>query len=413
MVDLLLMITLGFLGSFGHCIGMCVPLTTAFSLSLTQQQTSPPWQQQFTFHLLLNLGRLLSYTLVGAGIGALGSVLIAGGQMAGDGSWLRQGIAILTGLMLIWFGIVQVKPQFLPRLPFLHPLSQGNLHKRLSAAMVRLSFHTKWWTPAALGIVWGLMPCGFLYAAQIKAAETGSLWRGAAILFAFGLGTAPTMLGVGVSTAVVGTNRRSQLYRLAGWLTIFIGVLTLVRTGDGHGLIYITGHGALLCLMLALIARPLRRVWAQPLKYRRTLGVGAFVLALVHVGHTIQHTLGWNWEAVFFMLPQHQIAIACGIMALLLITPAAFTSFDRLQKTLGKRWRQLHLLSVPALVLCTIHIVLIGSHYLGTLQQTWRNYLFVAALGLLTLGVLLVRSRSFWSILSLEKFYAPPLRHDQ
>ncbi|OKH27324.1 hypothetical protein NIES1031_08420 [Chroogloeocystis siderophila 5.2 s.c.1] len=83
MVDLLLMITIGFLGSFGHCVGMCVPLTTAFSLSLTQQQTSPLWQQQFTFHLLLNLGRLLSYTLVGAEIGALGSVLIAGGQMVG------------------------------------------------------------------------------------------------------------------------------------------------------------------------------------------------------------------------------------------------------------------------------------------------------------------------------------------
>lgn len=410
MVDLLLVMTLGFLGSFGHCVGMCVPLTTAFSLSLTQQ-VSPTWRQQFVFHLLLNLGRLASYTLVGAAIGALGSVLIAGGQMAGNGSWLRQGIATITGVMLIWFGIVQVKPQFLPRLPVLHPF-QGNWHTRLSAAMVRLSFHTKWWTPAVLGMVWGLMPCGVLYAAQIKAAETGSLWRGAVTMLAFGLGTVPTMLGVGVSTAAVSTNRRNQLYRLAGWVTICIGILTLLRTGDGHALIYITGHAALLCLMLALIARPIRRVWAQPLKYRRTLGVGAFVLALVHVGHTLEHSFGWNWQAVLFMLPQHQIAIACGIAALLLITPAALTSFDRLQKSLGKRWRQIHLLSIPALLLCAVHVVLIGSHYLGSLQQTWSNHFLTASLGLLTFGVLLVRSRWFWSLLSLEKFYAP-LRHNQ
>jgi DMSO/TMAO reductase YedYZ heme-binding membrane subunit len=72
------------------------------------------------------------------------------------------------------------------------------------------------------------------------------------------------------------------------------------------------------------------------------------------------------------MLPMHQLGMAAGIVALVLMTPAALTSFDRLQKSLGQRWRQIHLLSVPALILCAIHTVLIGSHYFGGLQWTWE-----------------------------------------
>ncbi len=409
MLDLLLIVAVGFLGSFGHCVGMCSPLAAAFSLS--HKQDTAKWQQQLSFHILLNLGRLISYTLVGAAIGALGSIFIAGGQMAGSGSSLRHGIALITGLMLIWFGIIQIQPKFLPRIPLLHPLAQGSLHDHLSRAMVKLSLHTRWWTPALLGMVWGLMPCGFLYTAQIKAAETGNLWRGAATMLAFGLGTLPTMLGVGVSTSLVSADRRSQLYRLAGWVTIAVGVITLLRTGDMMAMVYYTGHASLLCLMLALIARPIRRFWSQPLQYRRALGVGAFVLAVVHVLQTMQHTFDWNLNAISFLLPTHQLAIGMGAIAVALLTPAAFTSFNSLQKALGNRWRQIHLLSVPALLLCVIHAVLIGSHYLGGLEETWRNQLAAVLLAMITLGVLLVRSRWFWSLLSLEKFYAAPPRY--
>jgi len=403
MLDLLLIVALGFLGSFGHCVGMCGPLTVAFSLS--QRQDQKRWQQQLYFHGLLNLGRIVSYALVGAGIGSLGSVLIASGQMAGIGSVLRQWIAILTGVMLIWFGLVQIKPEFLPRLPVLHPLAQGNWHNRLSAAMVKLSLQKGWWTPALLGMVWGLIPCGFLYAAQLKAAQTGNLWFGAATMLAFGLGTMPTMLGVGISASRLSADRRSQLFRMGGWLTLTIGVLTLLRTGD---MVDYTGHAALICLILTLIARPISRLWSYPLHYRRALGVGAFVLALAHTGHMVDHTLNWNFDAFSFMVPMYQLAMGAGALALVLMIPAALTSFDRLQKALGKRWRQIHLLGVPALLLAGIHTVLIGSHYLGNVEWTWGNEVRAAIVGIIIFGVLLVRLRSFWSLLSLAKFYVPP-----
>lgn len=405
MLDLLLIMALGFLGSFGHCAGMCGPLTVAFSLS-SRQQTPPRWQQQFYFHALLNLGRIVSYTLVGAGIGALGSVLVASGQFAGIDSGLRRWMAIFTGVMLIWFGLVQIKPKFLPRLPILHPLKEGIWHNRLNSAMVNLSLKPSNWTPALLGGVWGLIPCGFLYAAQIKAAETGNLWRGAATMLAFGLGTLPTMLGVGVSASKVSADRRSQMFRLGGWITLTIGLLTLLRNGE---MVDYTGYAALLSFMLALIARPISHFWPQPLRYRRALGVGAFVLALAHTGRELDHTLNWNLAALEFMLPSHKLGMWAGIVALALMTPAALTSFDRAQKYLS-HWRQIHLLSVPAFVLCAVHVILIGSHYLGGLQWTWGNKLAATVLGVMSLGVLLIRWRWIWSLFSLNKLYVSPIK---
>jgi uncharacterized protein len=406
MIDFFLIIALGFLGSFGHCFGMCGPLSVAFSLS--QKQENSNWQQQLKFHLLLNLGRMLSYALVGAGIGTIGSVLLSSGQWAGVGSELRHWMAIITGIMLIWFALGQIKPDFLPRIPLFHPLLQGSFHSSLSAGMMKLSLKNRWWTPALLGMTWGLMPCGFLYAAQIKAAETGNLWRGGATMLAFGLGTLPTMLGVGVSTSLVSKDKRSQLFRLGGWVTLTIGVLTLLRTGDT--MVDYTGHAALICLIMSLIARPISKLCSAPLRYRRALGVGAFVLSVAHTAHMMQHSLEWNFAAFFFLPPEFQLGMAAGAVALVLMIPPAFTSFDSLQKSLGKHWRQIHLLCVPALILTAIHAVLIGSHYLGSLQSNRGNQSSAIALGIVTLGVVLVRSKLFWSMLSIEKFYVPPTK---
>ncbi len=415
MIDLLLVMTLGFLGSFGHCVGMCGPLTAAFSLPGLQEQPKSHWQQ-FVFHCCLNLGRVLSYALVGASLGAVGSVLIASGQMAGIGSSLRRGVALLMGLLLIWLGLMQVAPTLLPRLPLLHPLAQQPLHERLSRLMIRVSgqfstrrqSRTHALTPFLLGSLWGLVPCGFLYTAQIKAAETGSAGQGAATMLAFGLGTLPTMLGIGISTARLSGDQRSQLYRLGGWVTLAIGVLTLLRTGEM--MTDYTGHAALVGLLLALSARPLSQVWAAPLRYRRILGVGSFVLAAAHTLHMVEHSWGWKLEAIWFMLPQHQWSILAGAIALLLLLPVALTSFDQAQKRLGSAWRSLHLLTVPALVLSGGHAIFIGSHYLGALQQSKWQQASTALLVLSLLVVLLLRCRWFWKIFALEKFYASPFQ---
>lgn len=361
---------------------------------------------QIRFHFLLNLGRILSYAIVGATIGAIGSVLVAGGQVAGVGSDLRRVITIFTGLLLMWFGVAHINPAVLPTIPFLNPMHSKGLHERLQGAMSRLSLGTSIWTPFLLGLGWGLIPCGFLYAAQIRAVETANLWWGGATLLAFGLGTVPSMVGIGLWSTWLGSDRRHQLFRMGGWVTLFIGMLMLVRTGDQ--MVDYSGHGALICLIMSLIARPVSRLLKGPLQYRRALGVGSFVLSVVHVLHMLEHSWGWNPQALFFMLPQHQVGVGFGIGGLVLMTPLMLTSFDWAQKKMGQQWRKLHLLAIPALMLVVAHCLLVGSNYLGRVQLTWVNGLMISTLGLAVLAVGGARSPLAWRLLSLEKWYVPP-----
>ena len=406
LLELLLLTTLGFCGSFGHCVGMCGPLTASFSLATRSPISTNKWGQ-FQFHSLLNFGRLCSYTLTGAGIGGLGSVLVASGHLAGIDSDLRRWLAIITGLMLIWFGLAKVRPQLLPNLPIFHPLKKSNLHNRLSSVMVNLSMENKWWTPVLLGLVWGFMPCGFLYAAQIKAAETSNIWLGGVNMLAFGVGTLPSMLGVGMLSSFFSADKRSQLFQMAGWVSIFVGIMVVMRNGD---MIDYTGHTAIFCLILALVARPLSRFWNKPLRYRRALGVGAFVLSIAHTGRMLDHSLNWNIQAVSFMLPQHQLGIWAGVISLGLMLPLALTSFDGAVKYFGRWWRRLHLLSVPAFVLSGVHAAAMGSHYLGSLEWSMENQLRTLFLGMIILVVFLVRSRLFWHLFSWQQCYTPPLQ---
>ena len=403
-IDLLLIGVLGFLGSFGHCLGMCGPLTVAFSFS---DESLSSRKIPFQFYLLLNLGRILSYALVGAMIGGVGSVLIASGQMAGIGSFFRQGIAILTGILLIILGLAQINPTVFHRFPIIHPLSPQNLHDRLSKLMVNISLQNHGFTPLLLGLIWGFIPCGFLYTAQIKAAETGNISLGILTMLAFGLGTFPTMLGVGILTQKFTSDRRSQLFRLGGWITLLIGILTLLRTGN-H--VDYSGYGSLICLIIALISRPISRLWSQPLKYRRVFGVGAFVLAVVHSVQMLDHTFQWNLTGFDFMIPQHQGGILAGGLAFLLMVPLAITSFDKIQTQLGILWRRIHLLAVPAFILAVIHVLLIGSNYLGGFELTLMIKIRVALLLLLSLVVLLIRYPNVWLLFGLEKFYVAPLK---
>lgn len=398
MLDLLLVAALGFLGSFGHCVGMCGPLTVAFSLS--GKESSPngnpkSWQQHLYFHALLNIGRIFSYAIAGAFIGAIGSVLVASGQLAGLESDLRRWLAILTGVLLVWMGIVQIKPEGLPSIPFLNPMAQVGLHQRLSNAMMKLSLHSHPLTPALLGMTWGLIPCGFLYTAQLKAAETSDMTQGALTMLAFGLGTLPSMLGIGVFAGLLSRDRRSQLFQLGGWVTLTIGILTLLRTSE---MVDYTGHAGLILLVLALAARPLSLLFkscSALMTYRRAIGVGAFVLSLAHTFHKIEHTFQWNFDALSFMIPQHQISIWLGAIAIALMTPAALTSSDWMMTKLGKSWRYLHLLSVPALVLASVHTIAIGSNYLGAVEWTPRNWILTILCGVITLGTLLIRTWKF------------------
>ena len=105
-IDLLLISTLGLLGSFGHCAGMCGPLAISFTLS---SQNQKKWLASFKFHFLLNLGRVISYGIVGMILGSFGSLLFT--------TQLRQIMGFVAGLLLMWLGLSRILPQSLPKMP--------------------------------------------------------------------------------------------------------------------------------------------------------------------------------------------------------------------------------------------------------------------------------------------------------
>jgi uncharacterized protein len=390
MIDLLLMVILGFLGSFGHCASMCGSLAVA--LSVDSRAINLTWQQLWWFHGAMNLSRIISYGLGGAILGGVSATVIYGGQLVGIGSQLRAIVALVGGLLLIGSGLGQIFPGEWPMPSF--------------GSACRRSIDQANQQPWLLGLLWGLMPCGFLYTAQLKAIDSGSIFQGALTMLAFGLGTTPVMLGIGVSAGYFSLEQRSQLRQAGGWIAVLVGIITLGRSGammsDG------TGYGAIICLGLALIARPISKLWSGFLQYRRLLGVGAVVLSIAHLLHVVVHNWDWHWGAWAFLLPSQQAGIWAGCGSLGLLLPAALSSFDQAQIYLGDNWRRLHLLGIPALVLATSHGILTGASYLGTVQVTGekqlRSIIFLVVISL----VLLVRWRWLWSKLSVEKFYVSP-----
>jgi sulfite exporter TauE/SafE len=85
--------------------------------------------------------------------------------------------------------------------------------------------------PRALGLgaLWGWLPCGMVYAVLLTALALGNWWQGAAVMFAFGLGTLPNLLGIGLVWRQVDGLRRAGTARLfAGCVVALFGIYSLI-----------------------------------------------------------------------------------------------------------------------------------------------------------------------------------------
>ena len=195
---------------------------------------------------------------------------------------------------------------------------------------------------------------------------------------------------------------QKPLFRHGDWLTIIISVIFLSQVdGMGHHL----AHAGLLFLMLSLIARPIKAYWNWPLKNRRAVGIFAFAAAVAHAFYATFKVLDLDLAKMLALSPQSKWGIIIGIVSLLAMTPAAITSFQFFQRKLGKKWRQIHLLTVPALALAILHTILVGPHYMATSQFNLEaiDYFRIVALTIGGTLVFLMRRKIFWSTMGLSK----------
>lgn len=211
--------TTALLGS-GHCLGMCGPLVAAFSLSEPLRRGGP--LAAWFFHLIYSAGRLLTYTAIGGLVGWFGSALAYTQNLA----WLTAVALILSDLFIIAVGLATAGAFSRLNVMRLNFPAPTELLTRLVTALGVL--------PPALralpiGLLMGFLPCGFLYAMFIAAAQSADPLVGAITMLAFGLGTVPALLLFGGAAGWLSGRARGRMLRGAGIMVVLIGLYNLYR----------------------------------------------------------------------------------------------------------------------------------------------------------------------------------------
>ncbi|MEN4099224.1 MAG: sulfite exporter TauE/SafE family protein, partial [Anaerolineaceae bacterium] len=199
----------GFLTGF-HCVGMCGPLVVGYTAKYASSGT-----QSYGSHLLYGLGKTISYTLIGGLFGAFGAIFAFT-------PYTRGMVGIAAGVFLILFGLRMLN--VFPALRHFHVKTPGFLMRFVGKE------YRKHHNPFTIGLLNGLMiMCGPLQAMYIMAAGTGSWSEGAAILFFFGLGTLPLLLGFGFLTSLISANLTPKILRASGVVVVILGSIMLNR----------------------------------------------------------------------------------------------------------------------------------------------------------------------------------------
>jgi len=211
-ISIITIITIAFLGSFGHCVGMCGGIVIAYSSTKIKNSWSK--KLQATAHLLYSFGRITTYTILGALFGLVGGVVTFDN--------LTSGILLLvTGSMMVLIGLsLMGKIRFLTTIE--HSCSKSPLYQSTFKSLIGsdslMSFYL-------LGMLNGLLPCGFVYVFAITAASTGSPVWGAFVMFIFGLSTIPALFSLGFFIGLFKkTNLRDLFIKLASYLVIGFGI---------------------------------------------------------------------------------------------------------------------------------------------------------------------------------------------
>lgn len=216
-IDLLIILSTAFLGSVGHCIGMCGGIVVAYSSTKIDQTSS--WARQTISHLAYNFGRVVTYTILGAMFGLLGKAIAFTPTTKGV-------LFVLTGILMILAGLSLVG-----NLKFLNSAElsiskngwfQNTFRKLINSRSIQSFF--------LLGMLNGIIPCGLVYSFAIFAASTADPLWGAIVMATFGLATIPALFFLGSITKFLQKGSlRGTMMKLAAMLVIFYGLYTLYK----------------------------------------------------------------------------------------------------------------------------------------------------------------------------------------
>jgi hypothetical protein len=200
---------LGGLLNSAHCVGMC----GAFALGWGGMGGSTAGTAGRL--ILYNLGRIATYTFLGALGGLVGFELLRGGP-----AWARHLPGVVAGVLTAALGL-HLAGGFGTRLPGLS--IPADFFARLMSPLLR---HDRVWAAPAFGLFNGLLPCGLVYAFVLEAAAAGSPGAGALTMLCFGLGTLPALTALGLTGARLSPSVRARVLTVGAVLIVALGLYT-------------------------------------------------------------------------------------------------------------------------------------------------------------------------------------------
>lgn len=212
-------LSIGFLGSF-HCIGMCGPL----ALALPDRRGSG--FSLITGRIYYNLGRIVTYSLLGAFFGMVGhSLALAGFQRI---------LSVVLGFSVVAATLISSRYLYVLKEQF----GINSLFSRLKQSISTQYRKKGMSTLFIIGILNGLLPCGFVYIGLAGSLTTGSILEGTFFMTLFGLGTFPAMLAVSLAPNLIGPDIRKRINSLIPVFALILGLYLIYR-----GVMMSSGHG--------------------------------------------------------------------------------------------------------------------------------------------------------------------------
>ena len=211
---------IGLVGSL-HCIGMCGPIAIALPVPNSSNLSF------LTGRILYNIGRVVTYSLLGAILGLIGSKLALVGP--------QQVVSIILGVLVI---AAVLLPQRYKNYFAQHSMVQKLAHPLKSNIGILFKKGT-FVAMFLIGILNGFLPCGLVYVALAGAIASGDAISGAAVMILFGLGTVPSMFAASVFGKFINIGIRIKIRKAVPVLAILLGVIFILR-GMNLGIKYIS-----------------------------------------------------------------------------------------------------------------------------------------------------------------------------
>ena len=200
-----------------HCIAMCGGINVSQCLSENKKFSglSP---------VMYNLGRVVSYTVIGFVLGFAG-MFFGTGENLGVSSIIQGLIKSFAGIYMVIMGVNMLG--FVPQI------------KRLTFHLPNFigKFRVKNSQPFVVGLLNGFMPCGPLQSIQLVALATGNPFTGGLSMFAFSLGTVPLMLGLGSLVSVLGKRFTDRMMTVGAVLVTVMGLAMVSQGASLTGMI--------------------------------------------------------------------------------------------------------------------------------------------------------------------------------